>query len=928
MIVGLGFGLSRASLATDPLSCPLFDIAIEPLACHIRTDQNIKGYTIPGLEDPIKIKLFADDTNLFLSKDDRIDHIQETLNNWCETSGARFNIEKTEIIPLGKNTHRRTVIDSRKINPEDERPLPDRIRIARDGDAVRILGAWIGNNIDDITPWEPILDKIRKKLKLWERAHLTLNGKRLLIQAIIGGHTQFLTKAQGMPERIEKILTKIISNFIWGEDKAPRIAEETLQRPIEEGGQSILDIKSRNEAIEIIWLKAYLNFSPSRPQWATVTDHVVLATAPAKSVKDAIMNPFLQTWEIPSRGERTINLREEVKRMFSVARKYKIRLAAIKISPRVLAQLPAWYHISAERKSLNNAKARCLLRKHETTTVADLVKISARNRHPQQYPDHQQNQNCICQECTTDKNQGCKNPNKCVEEALTRLNLIPAKHNPTRQEPPDGLSLTKSGKQRNHTAKQNNDAITFDATITCKENLAECFRIFTDPTRLNNQLTQRYKHQGPIPRCREITVYTDGACMNNGKANARCGSGIWFDHNSPRNLALRVPGDDQSNQVGELVAVIAAISAVPPYQPLKIITDSKYVIEGLTTHLEDWENNGWIEIKNANLFKKAAHLLRLRTARTSFQWVKGHNGDNGNEESDALAKKGATKQNPDLIDLEIPIEFDIQGAKLTTLTQAKAYRGILRKKKHEPRNTTEKNLKLTREAITKITKEVETNATIWRSTRKKVIRPIVQQFLYKSIHGIFMVGKYWRNIENCEEREICRICNTTDSMEHILTQCEDRNSQEIWSLARDLWPHNNIPWPEITLGTILGCGCLNLQSERPMRNDNQQRTQKTTLQGPTRLMQILISESAYLIWLMRGERAIQGTMHTLEETKSRWLRTINERLTNDKITATKIQRNDGFTTMVVNTWEQALNKNEELPPNWINRSEVLVGRTA
>jgi hypothetical protein len=55
---------------------------------------------------------------------------------------------------------------------------------------------------------------------------------------------------------------------------------------------------------------------------------------------------------------------------------------------------------------------------------------------------------------------------------------------------------------------------------------------------------------------------------------------------------------------------------------------------------------------------------------------------------------------------------------------------------------------------------------------------------------------------------------------------------------------------------------------------------------------------------------------------------INVKLTDDKIVATRIRQNDGFTTLVVNTWEQALNNEKELPPNWLNHSEVLVGRTA
>jgi len=148
----------------DPLSCPLFDLAIEPLACRIRVDPNIKGIIIPGIENAIKITLFADDTNLFLNKDDRMDYIQQTLDNWCKVSGARFNIEKTEVILIGKKSHRRTVQVTRKINPQDDDPLPPRIRIASNGEAVRILGAWIGNETNDQTPWEPILDTIKSKL--------------------------------------------------------------------------------------------------------------------------------------------------------------------------------------------------------------------------------------------------------------------------------------------------------------------------------------------------------------------------------------------------------------------------------------------------------------------------------------------------------------------------------------------------------------------------------------------------------------------------------------------------------------------------------------------------------------------------------------------------------------------------------------------
>jgi ribonuclease HI len=62
--------------------------------------------------------------------------------------------------------------------------------------------------------------------------------------------------------------------------------------------------------------------------------------------------------------------------------------------------------------------------------------------------------------------------------------------------------------------------------------------------------------------------------------------------------------------VGEVVVVIKAASIIPSFWPMTIKTDSKYVINGLTKHLKEWEDKGWIGIKNAKFFRKAAYLLR------------------------------------------------------------------------------------------------------------------------------------------------------------------------------------------------------------------------------------------------------------------------------------------------------------------------------
>jgi len=66
-----------------------------------------------------------------------------------------------------------------------------------------------------------------------------------------------------MPTHIEDAITKMIRDFIWNEETTPRLSLEHLYSPTEKGGMNILDIHARNKAIEITWLREYLNLTPS-----------------------------------------------------------------------------------------------------------------------------------------------------------------------------------------------------------------------------------------------------------------------------------------------------------------------------------------------------------------------------------------------------------------------------------------------------------------------------------------------------------------------------------------------------------------------------------------------------------------------------------------------------------------------------------------
>ena len=108
-------------------------------------------------------------------------------------------------------------------------------------------------------------------------------------------------------------------------------------------------------------------------------------------------------------------------------------------------------------------------------------------------------------------------------------------------------------------------------------------------------------------------------------------------------------------------------------------------------------------------------------------------------------------------------------------------------------------------------------------------------------------------------------------MEHILTRCQATPQPTIWQEAEALWPHAPHLWPEISLGIILGCGAITPPIEEDLEDPMEQnlRAQQSKIRGTRRLLQILISEAAHLIWVLRCKRVIQEPphIHTEDEIK-------------------------------------------------------------
>ena len=139
-----------------------------------------------------------------------------------------------------------------------------------------------------------------------------------------------------------------------------------------------------------------------------------------------------------------------------------------------------------------------------------------------------------------------------------------------------------------------------------------------------------------------VEIFTDGACKGNP------GPGGWGALLRCKGKEKRICGGepDTTNNRMELMAAIMALAALTRESHVKITTDSVYVKNGIEQWMHGWKKNGWKtadkkQVKNQDLWMRLDEEAARH--RIEWCWVKGHNGDAGNEIADELANEGASR---------------------------------------------------------------------------------------------------------------------------------------------------------------------------------------------------------------------------------------------------------------------------------------------
>lgn len=133
-----------------------------------------------------------------------------------------------------------------------------------------------------------------------------------------------------------------------------------------------------------------------------------------------------------------------------------------------------------------------------------------------------------------------------------------------------------------------------------------------------------------------VEIYTDGACSGNP------GIGGWGAYLTYKDNVKELSGsaENTTNNRMELVAAIEGLKILKKSSKVNLYTDSVYLKDGITKWIFNWQKNNWKnankkDVKNKDLWIQLLEVVNKHDI--NWIWVKGHEGNKGNEIADNLA---------------------------------------------------------------------------------------------------------------------------------------------------------------------------------------------------------------------------------------------------------------------------------------------------
>ena len=140
---------------------------------------------------------------------------------------------------------------------------------------------------------------------------------------------------------------------------------------------------------------------------------------------------------------------------------------------------------------------------------------------------------------------------------------------------------------------------------------------------------------------KKITIYTDGACINNP------GAGGWAAILIYKKFKKEIFGGCESttNNRMEITGLVEALERLVEPCEVDVFSDSRYVVDSLNfRRIDEWRTRGWKKknnspVPNSDLWSKLYDLSNIHNIKC--HWVKGHSDNVLNNRCDELAENQA-----------------------------------------------------------------------------------------------------------------------------------------------------------------------------------------------------------------------------------------------------------------------------------------------
>ncbi len=150
------------------------------------------------------IHQYADDTTFTVRDSESINKIMKHMETYGKASGAKINIDKSEIMSIGGVDIGRCDIPFKVTN-----------------DHMRILGVNVGVNAKEArdATWTGILNKMKQVLQFWRLRDLRLRGKVVVANSLVISKCNYVIGAVDLPDWVLNEMKEVVNNFFVGRER-------------------------------------------------------------------------------------------------------------------------------------------------------------------------------------------------------------------------------------------------------------------------------------------------------------------------------------------------------------------------------------------------------------------------------------------------------------------------------------------------------------------------------------------------------------------------------------------------------------------------------------------------------------------------------------------------------------------------------------